>query len=313
MSIWNILAGMQWRLPSLSALRTFEAAERHMSFTKAAVELNLTQSAVSRQIRLMEDYLGVELFQRVNQRLAVTEAGRIYAEEVRRVLHSLQESTLRLMSYQEQGGVLHIATPSVFGAKWLIPRLHSFYSEHPDILLSVLTRSQPFDLESEQLDVAIHWGNNDWPNVVAHPLVGREMVPVCSPSYLQSIGAMTHPSDMGKAALLQHARRPNRWLEWLEAHGVHAVNSWAGARFEHFYLITQAAVAGLGVGLLPRIFVADEVKSGRLLMLFDDGFEGSDIYHLVYPEQRGNDPKVNKFREWILRQAEADNKQENQD
>ncbi|WP_132478169.1 transcriptional regulator GcvA [Paracandidimonas soli] len=297
---------MHWHLPSLSALRTFEAAERHMSFTKAAVELNLTQSAVSRQIRLMEDYLGVELFQRVNQRLAVTEAGRAYAEEVRRVLHSLQEATLRLMSYQEQGGILHIATPSVFGVKWLIPRLHSFYSKHPDILLNIVTRSKPFDLESEKLDVAIHWGNNDWPNVVAHPLVGRELVPVCSPAYLQSIGTVKAPGDLAKAALLQHARRPNRWQEWFDAHGAGNVNAWAGARFEHFYLITQAAVAGLGVGLLPRMFVEDEVKSGRLVMLFDDGFEGSDIYHLVYPEHKSNDAKVGKFREWILKQAQED-------
>lgn len=310
MSIWNILIRMQWRLPSLSALRTFEAAERHMSFTKAAVELNLTQSAVSRQIRLMEDYLGVELFQRVNQRLAITEAGQVYAEDVRRVLNSLQESTLKLMSHQQEGGVLHIATPSVFGTKWLIPRLHSFYSEHPDILLNILTRSKPFDLESEKLDVAIHWGNNDWPNVVAHPLVGRELVPVCSPAYLKTIGPVTSPEALGKAMLLQHTRRLNRWQEWFEAHAVHSVNAWVGARFEHFYLITQAAVAGLGVGLLPRMFVEDEVRSGRLLMLFDDGFEGSDIYHLVYPQHKSSNPKINKFREWILGQAEIDNRQD---
>lgn len=297
---------MHWHLPSLSALRTFEAAERHMSFTKAAVELNLTQSAVSRQVRLMEDYLGVELFRRINQRLSVTEAGRTYAEDVRRSLHSLQEATLKLLSYQEQGGILHVATPSAFGVKWLIPRLHTFYSEHPDILLDVLTRSKPFDLESEQLDVAIHYGSNDWPNVVADPLVGRVLVPVCSPAYLKTIGPVKSPKDLEKAALLQHTRRPNRWQEWFEAHGANSATAWTGARFEHFYLITQAAMAGLGIGLLPRMFVEEEAKSGRLVMLFDDAFESNDAYHLVYPEHKRNDPKVDKFRKWILKHAKGD-------
>lgn len=294
---------MKWRLPSLSSLRTFEAAERHASFTKAAVELCLTQSAVSRQIRMMEEYLGVELFQRVNQRLIVTEAGRIYAADVRRLLGELQDSTVRLLSHQEQGGLLHLATPTVFGVKWLIPRLHSFYEQHPDILLSVSTRSQPADLDTEQLDVAIHWGNNDWPNVEAHPLVGRIWVPVCAPSYLESVGDLKLARDLERATLLQHSRRPARWDEWFTAHHVDAANPWAGPRFEHFNLILQAAVAGLGVGLLPRMFVQDEVKTQRLVILFDDDFEVEDIYHLVYSEKKSNDPRINKFRDWILAES----------
>lgn len=302
---------MKWRLPSLSALRTFEAAERHESFTKAAVELCLTQSAVSRQIRMMEEELGVELFQRVNQRLIVTEAGRIYASDVRRILGELQDSTVRLLSHQEQGGLLHLATPTVFGVKWLIPRLHSFYEKHPDILLSVSTRSQPADLDSEQLDVAIHWGNNDWPNVEAHPLVGRTWVPVCSPSYLESVGEISSPADLERATLLQHSRRPARWNEWFTAHQVEAANPWAGPRFEHFSLILQAALASLGVGLIPRMFIEDEVKGGRLVILFDDGFEVEDIYHVVYSEKKSNDPRIKKFRDWILSESRMQNKEEN--
>lgn len=294
---------MQWHLPSLSALRTFEAAERHMSFTKAAIELNLTQSAVSRQVRLMEDQLGLELFRRVNQRLTVTEAGRTYAVDVRRSLQLLQEATLKLLAYQERGGILNVATPSAFGVKWLIPRLHSFYSQHPEILLNVRTRSQPFDLELEQLDVAIHYGNNDWPNVVAEPLIGRTLVPVCSPAYLETIGPVKNPQDLGKGALLQHTRRPNRWQQWFEAHHAHATNAWTGPRFEHFYLLMQAAAAGLGVALLPRMFVEDDAKSGRLVILFNDGFESSDAYCLVYADHKRNDPKVDKFRRWILEEA----------
>lgn len=300
---------MKWRLPSLSSLKTFEAAERHTSFTKAAVELCLTQSAVSRQIRMMEEYLGVELFQRVNQRLIVTEAGRIYAADVRRVLSELQDSTVRLLAHQEQGGLLHLATPTVFGVKWLIPRLHSFYKKHPDILLSIATRSEPADLDSEQLDVAIHWGNNDWPNVETHSLVGRIWVPVCSPSYLESIGDIKLPTDLERATLLQHSRRPARWNEWFAVHHVDATNPWAGLRFEHFNLILQAALAGLGVGLLPRMFVEEEVKSRRLVILFDDEFEVEDTYHLVYSERKSNDPRIKKFRDWILAESRIQNKQ----
>jgi LysR family glycine cleavage system transcriptional activator len=303
MSKWNILFGMHWHLPSLAALRTFEAAARHMSFTNAAIELHLTQSAVSRQIRLMEDYLGVKLFSRENQRLALTDAGRSYAEDIRGALEQMQAATLKLLAHRGQGGTLNVATPSAFGVKWLIPRLPSFYSRHPDILLNVVTRSQPFNLESEKLDVAIHYGNNDWPNVVAEPLIGQTLVPVCSHEFLQTHGPITEPRHLGKLVLLQHARRPNTWQGWFDAHRVSVDNAWAGPRFEHFYLLIQAAVAGLGVALLPRLLVEDEASLGRLVMLFDDGFQSKDAYCLVYPESKRNDPKVDKFRQWVLQEV----------
>jgi LysR family glycine cleavage system transcriptional activator len=303
MSKWNILLVMHWHLPSLAALRTFEAAARHMSFTKAAVELHLTQSAVSRQIRIMEDYLGVQLFRRVSQRLELTDAGRTYAEDIRGALEQMQEATLKLLAHQGHGGILNVATPSAFGVKWLIPRLPSFYSQHPDILLNIVTRSKPFDIESEQLDVAIHYGNNDWPNVVAEPLVGQLLVPVCSREYLQTRGPINEAHHLGKLVLLQHTRRPNTWQEWFDAHQVSVGNAWAGPRFEHFYLLMQAAAAGLGVALLPKMLVEDDTSLGRLVMLFDDGFESKDAYCLVYPEAKRNDPKVEKFRRWVLQEV----------
>lgn len=303
MSKWNILRIMNWHLPSLAALRTFEAAARHISFTKAAVELHLTQSAVSRQIRIMEDFLGLKLFRRVNQRLALTDAGRMYADDIRGALQQMQEATLKLLANQGQGGILNIATPAAFGTKWLVPRLASFYRMYPDILLNVVTRSKPFDIESEQLDIAIHYGNNDWPDVVSEPLTGQILVPICSHEYLQTHGSIREPCQLGKLILLQHTRRPNSWQGWFEAHQVNVGSTWAGPRFEHFYLLMQAAVAGLGVALVPKILVEDDAASGRLVILFDDGFESNDAYCIVYAESKRSDPKVDKFRRWVLEEV----------
>lgn len=294
---------MHWHLPSLAALRTFEAAARHLSFTKAAVELHLTQSAVSRQIRLMEDYLGVALFHREKQRLALSDAGRKYAHDIRAALGQMQAATLSLLSHQGQDGILNVATPSAFGVKWLIPRLASFNSRHPDILLNLVTRSKPFDIESEQLDVAIHYGNNDWPGVVAEPLVGEILVPLCSPDYLKRHGPFQDAGELQKQVLLQHTRRPNTWQEWYDSHQVAGTNAWAGPRFEHFYLIMQAALAGLGIALLPSMLVEDDVAAGRLVILFEDKFESKDGYCLVYPEAKRTDVKVARFRSWLLEEV----------
>lgn len=299
---------MHWHLPSLAALRIFEAAARHLSFTKAAAELHLTQSAVSRQIKLTEEYLGVALFLREKQRLSLTEAGRQYAQDIRSALELMQAATMSLLARQTQGGVLNVATPSAFGVKWLIPRLPAFNARHPDILLNLVTRNKPFDLELEQQDVAIHYGNNDWPNVVSDPLVGEILVPVCSPDYLRRHGPIAAPAGLREKMLMQHTRRPNNWQEWFDAHQVADANAWAGPRFEHLYLILQAAVAGLGVALIPELLVEDDLREGRLLALFDDRFVSRDSYCLVYPEAKRDDPKVARFRNWLVEETAAASK-----
>jgi LysR family glycine cleavage system transcriptional activator len=297
---------MGWQLPSLSALRTFEAAARHLSFTKAALELNLTQSAVSRQIRVMEEYLGVLLFQRVKQRLVLTDAGHTYVRDIRAALEQMQAATVNLLAHQGKGGILNLATPPAFCVKWLIPRLERFSNEHPEILVNLATRARPFDFDTdaEPLDAAIHYGNNDWPSVLSHRLVGDEVVPVCSAVYLASQPPLNAPEDLRRHVLLQQTRRPNWWRDWLDAKLVQDVNAWAGPRFEHFYMIMQAAVAGLGVALLPRLLVNDDVLLGRLLIPFDEPFTTADAYCLVYPAAKRNDPKLEMLRRWLLREAD---------
>jgi LysR family glycine cleavage system transcriptional activator len=294
---------MGWQLPSLAALRTFEAAARHLSFTKAAAELNLTQSAVSRHVRGMEEYLGVLLFERVRQRIVLTDAGHTYARDIRVSLEQMQLATVNLVAHQGKGGILRLATPPAFCMKWLIPRLDRFSHCHPNILVDLVTRSTPFNFDLESLDAAIHYGNNDWPGVLFDRLVGEEMVPVCAPSYLERQPPLNEANDLQHHVLLQPTRRPNTWRDWLEANNVHSINAWAGLRFEHFYMIIQAAIAGLGVALLPRLLISDDLISRRLIIPFDGSFISRDAYCLAYPAAKRNDQKVELFRQWLLEEA----------
>ncbi|PKO70709.1 MAG: LysR family transcriptional regulator [Betaproteobacteria bacterium HGW-Betaproteobacteria-16] len=297
---------MGWQLPSLAALKTFEAAARHLSFTEAAGELNLTQSAVSRQIRIMEDYLGVLLFQRVKQRLVLTDAGRIYADDIRAALVQMQAATVNLLANQGKGGILSIATPPAFGTKWLMPRLHRFTSAHPEIVINLATRARPFDLVAEGIDVAIHYGNNDWPGVLSDRLLGGDMVVVCAPAYLKVGESLVEPGDLAKHTLLQWSIRPNLWREWLDEKGVVASNAGGGPRFEHLYMVMQAAIGHLGVALLPRILVEDDILAGRLLVPFGDSYESADAYCLVYRPDKRSDQKVLLFRRWLSEESKRD-------
>jgi LysR family glycine cleavage system transcriptional activator len=294
---------MGWQLPSLAALRTFEAAARHLSFTKAAAELNLTQSAVSRHIRRTEEYLGVLLFERIKQRLVLTDAGRAYADDIRTALEQMQTATMNLVAHQGKGGILNLAAPPAFCMKWLIPRLDRFRSSNPDILVNLVTHATPFNFDVEQLDAAIHYGDNDWPGVLSERLIGEELLVVCSPGYHSSHPPLRKPRDLKNHVLLQPTRRPNTWLNWLEAKQVRGVNAWAGQRFEHFYMIIQAAVAGLGVALLPRILISDDLTSRRLVVALDEPFMSRDVYWLIYPDSKRHDLKLAAFRRWLISES----------
>jgi LysR family glycine cleavage system transcriptional activator len=294
---------MGWQLPSLSALRTFEAAARHLSFTKAAAELNLTQSAVSRQIRLTEEYLGVLLFERVKQRLVLTDAGGIYVQDIRAALQLMQAATVNLLANQGKGGILHLATPPAFGTKWLIPRLHRFTDAHPEIMIELSTRAKPFDLANESIDAAIHYGVDDWPGVLSDRLVGDEMVVVCSPAYLARHEPLNGSGDLAKHTLLQQTLRPNLWREWVEAKGGDLSHVWQGPRFEHFYMIMQAAIGNLGIALLPRLLVNEDVAAGRLVIPFESAYRSRDAYCLVYPAAKRGDQKIQLLRGWLVDEA----------
>lgn len=286
-------------VPSLSALAAFEAAARHGSFTRAAEELNLTQGAVSRQVAHLEGALGVSLFERVKKRVSLTAAGAAYAAEVREGLSRLAAATVSTMAFRGAAGVLNLAILPTFGTRWLIPRLPRFIEAHPGITINFATKLVPFDFTREPLDAAIHFGDPVWPGARLHRLMGEEIVPVASPALVTRFGLAT-AADMLKAPLLQQSTRPRAWANWLEQQGLPPQRALMGPRFEQFAMVSQAAVAGLGLAIVPRFLVEEELRSGALVIPVDRSLVGQEGYYLVYPEEKAGLPAVAAFRDWLL-------------
>jgi LysR family glycine cleavage system transcriptional activator len=286
-------------VPSLSALAAFEAAARHGSFTRAAEELNLTQGAVSRQVGHLEKTLGIALFERVRKRVALTATGAVYATEIRDGLSRLAAATVSAMAFRGGAGVLHLAILPTFGTRWLIPRLPRFTEAHPGITINFATKLVPFDFSREPIDAAIHFGDPVWPGAKLHRLMGEEVVPVAAPALVARIG-LAEPADMLRAPLLQQSTRPRAWANWLEQQGLPPQRALMGPRFEQFAMVSQAAVAGLGIAIVPRFLVEEELRSGALVIPVDRPVTGSGGYYLVYPEAKETLPAVAAFRDWLL-------------
>lgn len=291
-------------LPSMISLQAFETAARHLSFSKAAEELSLTQSAVSQQMRTLETLVRVKLFHRGRHGLSLTQAGLAYLPEVRECLSRMEAATLELMSHQGTGGVLNLAILPTFGTRWLIPRMSSFAQMHPHVVVNFSTRAVKFDFATERLDAAIHFGDVAWPGVIAHRLMGESVVLVCAPALLKRLRSL---QDLSHHTLLQHETRPYAWQEWLSAVGVADVNPMKGPRFEHFSMVIQAAVAGLGVAILPEFLVQQEIAAGELIQPFAYPVRSTHAYHLVYPEEKRELPTLKAFRDWLLEQVATEN------
>ena len=290
-------------LPSLTALQFFDAAVRHMSFTRAAADLHVTQSAVSRQIRELEAFLGQPLFHRIKQRLVLTEAGEAYAGAVRDLLNQAEAATLQVMAYNGRGGVLTVALLPTFGSRWLVPRLGDFITRHPDIQLNLVAQVKPFDFSGSGIDAAIHFGGDVWPDAVCHRLMGEVIVPVCAPSLLGGRPPLERPGDVARFPLLQLTTRPQAWNDWLRAVGMESLDGAHGPRFEEFHMVIQAAIAGLGMAVLPRFLIQEELASGRLTVACDRPVPSEQAYYLVHPEGKGDLYKVGVFRDWLVEQC----------
>ena len=284
-------------LPSLDALVAFESAARHESFTRAAAELNVTQGAISRQIRVLEDRLGVLLFQRVRRRVVLTDAGRAYLLDVRRLLNSLKSSTLRLMTAGEHAKVLNLAVFPALATHWLIPRLPDFFSKHPNVLVSCTVRLTPFDFATDPFDAAFHLGPPTWAGAVLHHLMDECVVPVCAPTFRSTRG-IRRVEDLARAPLLHAATRPAAWAAWFEQSKLQRTNAFEGLIFDSFAMLSAAAMAGLGVSLLPTFFVEEELRDGKLVRLARPQ-RTKDAYYLVVPEGKAGSPHVTAFVRWI--------------
>ncbi len=287
-------------LPSMSALTAFDAAARTGSFTAAGQELGLTQGAVSRQIKGLEDLLGCPLFVREGQRVSLTPAGQDYAESVADALRRIGAASLRVIA-APKGGVLALAVLPTFGTRWLVPRLPDFQARNPEVILHVITRLEPFDFRGEEIDAAIHFGDPDWPGAVCDRLMGEDVLPVASPTFRAA-----HPAAGAEALaalpLLHTTSRSYAWMEWFAAHGI-ARPAGTGMHFEQFAITAQAAIAGLGVALLPTLLIQGELQAGTLVPMADQPHRSARSYYLVHPPARGQYPPLAAFRRWIVEQA----------
>ena len=291
-------------LPSLSHLQAFEAAARTGSVTTAARELNLTQSAVSRQIKALEDQLEVELFHRERQTIRLTPGGETYAREVRDALRKIGTASMNLRA-NPHGGTLNLAILPTFGTRWLAPRLPDFLKENPGITLNLTTRLTVFDFALEPMDAAIHIGSGQWRGAETVLLRHEIVVPACSPE-LASQYDFREAADLRRAPLLHITTRPDAWERWLRQHGVPDEHV-HGMLFDQFATLAQVARSGLGVALLPVFLIEDELRTGQLVRALPDGeMQSAESYYLAWPHERAAHPPLVAFRDWLLAQTAAD-------
>jgi LysR family glycine cleavage system transcriptional activator len=289
-------------LPSISMLMSYDAAARAGSFTAAAHELNVTQGAVSRQIGALENQLGIELFKRDHKPLQLTSVGKIYAVEVSAALQSIRNASLAAIT-KPRTGVLNLAILPTFGTRWLMPRFPSFLEQYPDITVNFVTKLSPFDFANENIHVAIHYGLPDWPGTKNTFLMGEMSVPVCAPGMIED-HPIDHVSDIAKLPLLHLASRPDAWESWFRAVDS-SVSVEHGLVFEQFSTIAQAAVAGLGAGLLPRFLINRELSQDELVVIVDEPLQSDYGYYLISPNNHLDYEPVVAFRTWILSLAES--------
>ncbi|EJK87910.1 transcriptional regulator [Rhizobium sp. AP16] len=286
-------------LPSLSLLSAFEAAARTGSVTVTARELDLTQSAVSRQIKALEEQLGVELFVRERQTIRLTLAGDSYAREIREALRRISSASLDLRA-NPNGGTLNVAILPTFGTRWLAPRLGDFLATNPGITINLVTRLSPFDFRLDSIDAAIHFGHPHWPGAELAFLMSERTMPACSPDFLAR-HRLVEPADFLQVPLLHLTTRPDAWEKWLAANGAPA-SGVRGMLFDQFATAAQAAISGLGVALLPTFLIQEELKRGELVAASPNELESDERYYLACPFERLAYPPLVRFREWIVNQ-----------
>lgn len=297
---------MRRNIPAIHTLLCFEAAARHESYSRAAQELSLTPSAVSRQVAALEGWLGQALFRRTRHGVTLTPRGLEYARHVSERLLALERDTLNAMSNQGTQGAVHLAAVPTFATRWLIPRLGSLYTAHPDIVVHIETRTRPFLFADSGFDAALFAGTADqvaqWAGTHATALMAEDVLPVCAPRLLAGLAALT-PAQLAQLPLLQQSTRPFAWRQWFDSAGVAAPQALSGARYELFSMTGAAAVHGLGVALVPRLLVETELARGDLVVACNQPLQEDRAYYLVSPTQTPEPPALSLFRAWLVQTA----------
>ncbi|MBA1244527.1 LysR substrate-binding domain-containing protein [Pseudomonas japonica] len=286
--------------PSMSLLLAFEAAARHESYTRAAQELSLTQSAVSRQVQALEQLLGLTLFRREGRQVQLTDVGRLYQRELSEALGQIRSATLQALAFQSGTGTLRLATLPTFGSKWLLPRLQDFYRAHPGMMVHIHSRIEAIDFATSEIDAAISVGMGELPGLISHRLQAEQLVVILGVEGAQALGELT-PERISGQALLTVATNPHAWAEWFSHHGLPHRSMRLGPSFELTSHLIQAVRAGIGVGLVPRVLVEEELAKGELTSV-GEPVASKRSYYLVYPQRNEALPSLRAFRQWLLGQ-----------
>lgn len=308
---------MPRRLPSLNALRAFESAGRHLSFSRAADELCVTQGAISRQIKTLEDMLGVALFRRMTRAIELTERGKEYLPTVCEAFDRLEQATIRL-SKTESHSILTVNVLPTFAMRWLIPRLPRFVGQHPHIEVRMITSIQPVSFWRDDIDLAIRVGLppetavssgaprinlqmvDDWAGVSSYRLMSDVLVPVCTKAVRRRLPTRPRPADLMKLPLLHMATRAHAWPDWFKAAGVDFHEDGEHASYGHFFLVLEEALKGNGVALVPHAVAEADIASGRLVVPVDFHAESAGAYYLLCREHRSEAPAIRLFCDWLM-------------
>lgn len=306
---------MRRNIPSLQSLICFESAAKHASYTHASQELFITQSAVSRQIQQLEEYLGVMLFSRTRHGVDLTEAGKQYAKSIKPFLQGIEKSTSDIMMHKGLGGTLKLGVVPTFATRWLLPKLHKLNAQHPEITVHLETSTKPFLFNENVFDAAIFAGTQQqiehWPGIQAHYLMDEEVVPVCSPKLIENNFPDAEMTDdhsfnlsdeeLLQLPLLQQTTRPSIWQEWFQAHQLQHSKPFDGQRHELFSMLSVAASHGMGMALIPQMLIEAELRKKELVIASNKKLHGSRKYYLVHSSQDSS-PQIQKFVDWVLQE-----------
>lgn len=303
---------MRRTIPTLQSLTCFESAAKHQSYTHAAQELHLTQSAVSRQIQQLEEFLNLSLFNRTRHGVELTHAGEHYYKNIKTILNELEQHTLDIMAHKGHGGTLKLGVVPTFATCWLLPKLHHFNEIYPEITIHIETSTKPFQFNETIFDAAIYAGTKQqvehWPGVDTHYLMNEDLVAVCSPQLIeknfpnaQMINEFSFdlsPKQLSQLPLLQQTTRPTIWHEWFSTHKITHTKPYDGHRHELFSMLSVAAKQAIGMALIPQIMIEPELLNKELVIASPKTFIGSRAYYLVHDHHESS-PLIDKFIHWI--------------
>ncbi len=294
-------------LPPLNALRTFEVAARHLNFTKAAQELCVTPGAVSRAITHLEQSLKVPLFKQHKRQLQLTVAGQAYWFQVSQALRALSLATDELQQHRGLGGVLKLGILPTLGERWLIPQLPAFYQAYPEVCIELVTLPSDFsktftelDLETHGVDAALYVGLGQWSGIESYPLFQERLVPVAARQMEPTLRALAAGEPSAQSHLLLHTTRPHVWAEWFSAQGLDMSAVQWRSRLEHYFLVIEAAISGIGIALVPECLVQQELARGQLFALNEAAVPQPQWYCLLHHKARRHEHKIACFAQWLL-------------